>query len=251
MNKTWAGTWAGGIEHAVELPLISDATVEVSTWSGIQTAINNADDYTETLIRLVGDVKATSTDVNLTINANRYIILDLNGYTLTRDCDQKTRDANSVSSIRNENDKYCITISDKSTELNITDSSGKDAGTLTGLIRINAGTLNIKSGSFNTDIVSFSDDAVFNMSGGVLKPIEKTTNGEPAVDLNRGGTFNRIGGELYSGSAYAVFKGTNKGKLNVTGDAVVDQRAFFTYGKATATAGYFDENNKYIFHLFK
>ena len=104
--------------------LATELAAEISTWSGIQAALDGAEKGGT--VTLYTDIRANANDPNLVIRANKDVVLDLNGYTLDRNM------------IKAGASGYVIYIEDGAA-LTVTDSSGNDKGRITGGAAVNGG----------------------------------------------------------------------------------------------------------------
>ena len=104
--------------------LASELVAEISTWSGLQAALDAAEKG-ET-VTLYGDIRANTNDPSLIIRAKKDVTLDLNGYTLDRNMTKTKADG------------YVIFIEDGAA-LTVMDSSGENSGKITGGGSVNGG----------------------------------------------------------------------------------------------------------------
>ena len=151
----------------------SDFTVGPTTWTALQTALDNAstDANNPTVLTLADDITASSSDTYLTLSGGRHVILDLNGHTIDRHM-----------AAAQEGNGHVIQVSGSTTSLTIRDSSPGQTGTITGgwnrygagcINATNGATLRLESGTISGNRVAQNGGAIslsgnFYMTGGTI-----------------------------------------------------------------------------------
>ena len=174
---------------------------EVSSWSALQTAINNAS-TTTTYLRLGRDITATSNQEALSIGTDKDIVLDLNGKTLSRGLSEKKPDG------------HVIGITDGG-KLTIEDSSNGN-GSITG------GNTSGNGGG----VYALANNAKFTLKGGTISDNKATSLGG-GVYLNGSGTeFSMEGGTISDNEATLSGGGvyTTNCAITMSGGAITGNR---------------------------
>ena len=164
--------------------------VEVSTWDGLQNAINSAPDDTATTIVLISDVKreectATSVPNCIQIKAKKVITLDLNGYSLESDWLKQNKKGSSY---------HVIEVADRG-KLTITDSGSNKTGKISGGYADNGGGIYV-NGSGNCTVLggTITGNKAGDNGGGIYAKGEIRLDGA-VIEKN---TAGKSGGGFYS-----------------------------------------------------
>ena len=206
-------------------------SVTVKTWDELVSALSSGN-----AVVLGADITGKETDAVLDIAEGGDIVIDLNGYTLSR------------GAIGKDDPGYVFKI-DANATLTVADSSGNASGKIAGGSSTqggafyNKGTLTIEGGSICNNYSSESGGAVYNtgtfhMSGGVICN-NVSANGGAVYNAPNGvvtlsGTAKLTGNESNTYGGGAV---TNYGRLTILDAAELSQNKAFTRGGAIWTGG--------------
>ena len=206
-------------------------SVTVKTWDELVSAVSSGN-----AVVLGADITGKETDAFLDIAEGGDIVIDLNGYTLSR------------GAIGKDDPGYVFKI-DSNATLTVADSSGYASGKIAGGSSTqggafyNKGTLTIEGGSICNNYSSEGGGAVYNtgtfhMSGGVICN-NVSANGGAVYNASNGvvtlsGTAKLTGNESNTYGGGAV---TNYGRLTILDAAELSQNKAFTRGGAIWTGG--------------
>jgi len=235
-NTTYTAQWA------VASVTIGETTTLYTTFAAAWTAANSS--TAASTIQLLSDVTVTE---QLTYNNSntQNCTLDLNGYTLT-----STTNARYPLHINRTGVTFTITDSGESGTLLLnTTSTSTIFGVFAeiGNIRLNGGTIEVRSGSATTCGVTANSTGTFTMNAGTIHVV--TTNAKEGRGIYSGGTVTVHDGIVLveaAGVAYAMKRdgGTmtvNGGKFNVTSSGAT---AYIT-NQASANANVVITGGKY------
>ncbi len=196
----------------------------LDSWSKLQSTITRADRDEVFEIRLTQDLKATSTDGPLNIPTGRNIVLDLNGFTLSRGLTAPQENG------------HVIDVQQEAT-LTVRDTSKAGNGKITGGFQtmegggiIVRGALNLESGSISGNKaardgggINIINSGKVTISGGTICCNEATRLGGGIVFSSSGGSLTMTGGTIsdniagdYGGGIY-VYNST----ISVSGGEIV------------------------------
>lgn len=204
-------------------------SVVITTWAELVSAVRSGN-----AVVLGADITGTASDSFLDITDGSEIVIDLNGYTLSR------------GTIGKDDPGYVIRIG-ANAALTVADSSENDSGKISGGSSenggafINMGTLNIEGGTICNNSASGNGGAVcnngtFNMSGGVIRDNVSSSGG--AVYNNTNAVMTLSGtAKLTQNEATGTFGGAvfNYGKLTILDLAEISHNKAFTRGGAIWT----------------
>ena len=205
-------------------------SVVITTWAELVSAVRSGN-----AVVLGADITGTASDSFLDITDGSEIVIDLNGYTLSR------------GTIGKDDPGYVIRIG-ANAALTVADSSENDSGKISGGSSenggafINMGTLNIEGGTICNNSASGNGGAVcnngtFNMSGGVIRDNVSSSSGG-AVYNNTNAVMTLSGtAKLTQNEATGTFGGAvfNYGKLTILDSAEISHNKAFTRGGAIWT----------------
>ena len=237
-TEEWMKVTINGVEY--EITVTDDQETENMTWSELQTLLDSAstDKNTPTLITLIGDVTAGTSDTALVVPAGRTVTLDLNGHTINR-------------GLKNSSSRADGNVIVVYGNLTLTDSSADGTGRLTGgnnqdegggvFIDQNA-TFTMEGGSI-TDCITNSQgggvnvNGTFNMTGGTISGCTANSGAGGGVKVSKG-TFNMTGGTISgcigrgvfvdSGATFTMRGGSIAGCTNYSGGGVYVNGGTFT-----------------------
>ena len=192
----------------------------IAQWERSWPLLKNMIDKAENggTVKLIGNVKASSSDSALVIPKGKTLTIDLNGYTIDRNLD--TEKSNGQVFTNNGN----LTIKDSR-------SGGRVIGGYTngsGGVAMNYGTLTISGGEFYNNYAKYDggaflnlDGATLNIESGVIR-LNRSLTGHGGAIMNYG-TLNISGGSLYAnitekGNGGAIY---SRGTLNITGGSII------------------------------
>lgn len=155
------------------------ASVSVSSFSDLQSALSSAEAGTLKSIELSADITLTG---SLSVNAGKVVTIDLNGYTLTANGNTYLTVSGAMSG--DETKKSTLNIEDSSAA-----QTGNIVGTPNGIIAQNGGVLNIRGGTLQ--VVKVQTYGVINMTGGTVK-----NPSSQSVYLWNNGLFIMTGGTV-------------------------------------------------------
>lgn len=169
-----------------EVAVTINAQFRPTTWTALQTTLNNAstDANDPTVLALAADITATNSDAYLNLPSGHHVILDLNGHTIDRNMTEAT------------NDGWVIKVN-SGASLTIRDTAG--GGTITGGWSTFSG----------AGIVSSS--ATLNIEGGTISGCRTTNQGGSAIKAS--GTLRISGGTITGNIANT---GNNYGAMAAT-----------------------------------
>ena len=169
-----------------EVAVTINAQFRPTTWTALQTTLNNAstDANDPTVLALAADITATDSDAYLNLPSGCHVILDLNGHTINRNMTEAT------------NDGWVIKVN-SGASLTIRDTAG--GGTITG------------GWSTFSGAVIVSSSATLNIEGGTITGCRTTNQGGSA--LKASGTLRISGGTITGNIANT---GNNYGAMAAT-----------------------------------
>ena len=195
-----------------------EAVIYASEWNDLQVLIDEAEDGSTLL--LDRSWKAITTDAPLTIPAGKTLTIDLNGYTLNRNCTSvDAKDGGEVFDVLGS--------------LTIKDSSKSKKGRITGGNGIKGGGIYVESGAvFELQSGTISGNTASN-GGGIYNEGTVNINADGITEnkaANGGGIYNAAGGtvnltatvsdNITEDKAGGIFVSEGS-MLNVSGDASV------------------------------